>query len=86
MGETIPAVYLYAYTFADEVVGKQLLGAVMERMQKGQLLVAGMDRADPMNCVWEGASKRVDTGLHFLVAYKKITPPEGVFTFEVARI
>ena len=83
---TVKTVYLYACVFDEVDVGKQLVGTALQTISSTQLLVIGLDKADPMQEVFERLSARTEIGFHYLVGFESIALPEGVFMFEAARI
>ncbi|MGB0991941.1 MAG: hypothetical protein ACPG32_05680 [Akkermansiaceae bacterium] len=84
--ETIRTTYLYAFTFSDPSIGKMLLNAAISQLPNQQLLVLGLDSRDPKNLLLEKIKNRTEEGVHYLVGYHHIPQPDGIFTFEAARI
>ncbi|BDS06157.1 hypothetical protein NT6N_11970 [Oceaniferula spumae] len=85
-GETIQAVYLYAFSFTRSDVGRGLLAAALDKMSKDQLLLAGMDSSDSDGSVFDSVTARKEKGFHYLVGYGEVNAPSGTFIFEVARV
>jgi len=87
-GDLLGVHYLYCFYVKDNdpLVASALLDDALSGVPQGEVLMAGVDQADPLNSILMSYKGRREYGRHYIVCYDDAVSIKGITKFEVARV